>query len=380
MKKLIAFLLASVMVACCFAVSASAADTNLVAGKSYTLVSSDEVLEYYSPNLGDHSNPPTEGSTMELWSGQVTDGKVRVGTEESKIKDAAAGISLEMKGSLRNYTYTFNLGAEKGISSVVVRVVKIYGNRIGNLVGVEVSSDGSNWSAVDYTKRFDVVANSEQGNVNYGTNLPADNRDMIFDITASFATVNASYIRVILDTSCPEAEYGNFYCDDNGSGSNRGFILQFDEIEVYGGEPVSEQPPVNDPSESEPVDDPSESDPVDDPSESDPVDDPSEDVSVDDPSEDVSVDDPSEDVSVDDPSEDVSVDDPSEDVSVDDPSEDVSVDDPSENAPVESEDDNTSVEQPGNNSTPSTGDAGLAVFAVLAVVSMAGVVVAKKVK
>ncbi len=358
MKKLIAFLLASLMVACCFAVSASAS-TNLIAGnQNYTLESSDGTIAYRGYASCDHLCPPTEGADLGLYSGQLTDGKIRIGTEDNLIAtDAAAGITVELDGTDRVHTYTFPLGAQKSVESVVVKVAKIYGNRGANIVGIEVSDDNATWTAVDFAVSIAPVPYTGQGNANYGVEgAVEDIRDMFFDITASFSAVNASYVKVSLDTSNPDESvcYIKNGKEETGYRYDRGFVLSFDEIEIYGGEPVSEQPPVEDPSESDPVDEPSE------------------DVSVDDPSEDVSVDDPSEDVSVDEPSEDESVE--SEDAPV--ASEDESVE--SEDAPVVSED--TSVEEPDNNTTPSTGDAGLAIFAVLAVVSMAGVVVAKKVK
>jgi len=375
MKKLIAFLLASLMVACCFAVSASAS-TNLIASRQdYTLSSDDGKIAYNNLNCTDDLCPSTEAPSLGLYQGQVTDGVIRVGTEDSVIaSDAAMGITVELVGTNRVFSYVFPLGAQKSVESVVVKVAKIYGNRSANIVGIEVSDDNQTWTVVDFNKSIAPVAYGNQGNVNWGVEgAVEDIRDMFYDITASFAAVNASYVKVTLDTSNPDAA---IYFTE----AERGYVLSFDEIEIYGGEPVSDEPIVDDPSESDPVDEPSEDVSVDDPSEDVSVDDPSEDVSVDDPSEDVSVDDPSEDVSVDDPSEDVSVDDPSEDVSVDDPSEDVSVDEPSEDVSVEEPSEDTSVEEPDNNTTPSTGDAGLAIFAVLAVVSMAGVVVAKKVK
>lgn len=103
MKKLIAILLASMLVACCFAVSASA-DSNLVAGSTnYTLTSDDEVVAYNSAAVGDDNCPPSDTSEwLGLFSGQVTDGAVRSGTEDSPIaSDAVMGKTIELTGSLR---------------------------------------------------------------------------------------------------------------------------------------------------------------------------------------------------------------------------------------------------------------------------------------
>ncbi len=339
MKKLIAVLLASVMVACCFAISASAADTNLVAGNDSYVLSADDGVVGYQGMCEDGINNPVYG----FYAGQalLTDGEYRTGTEDAPIaKDAVAGTTIELPGTNRVYSYEFNLGGSYALSSIVFRVAKIGGNRSFNVVKVEVSDDGQTWTEVNFTKTFDVIENAEEANAAFAQG-GSDPRAQFFDVTASFEATG-SYVKVSFDTSNPGTEYYNFYVD-NGGNTERGYVASFDEIEVYGSAAGEE---------------------------------PSEDPSEEDPSEDPSVDDPSEDAPVVDPSEDA----PSEEPSVDDSSVDAPVEDPSEDAPVEStpvEDDSSADDEP---TTPGTGDAGLAVFAVLAVVSLAGVVVAKKVK
>lgn len=326
MKKLISFILASVLVACCFAVSASAADTNLAAGKSYTVVADDEKLTY-NGMCEDGVNPGEGWAGIYDGSALLTDEEYRVGTEDALIgKDAIAGTTVEFSGSFRVHTITVDLGSVNSVSSVVFRVAKLYGNRMFNVVGVKVSEDNVNFTDVNYALAYDVVANAEQSNAAYGTG-GTDLRDPYYDVTASFDAVNAQYVAVSFDTALPSENYGNFYLEDNKDvAPGRGFVASFDEIEVYGGAAAN-----------------------------DPVEDPSEDPA--------------------------------------DPSEDPAPVESEDPAPVEPGDDNVSEESevapestpestPDNSgsTTPETGDAGLAVFAVLAVVSLAGVVVAKKVK
>lgn len=322
MKKLISFILASVLVACCFAVSASAADTNLAAGKSYTLVTDDETIAY-NGTCEDGVNPGNDGKYLGLYTGSalLTDGEYRVGTEDDMItSDSVTGTTVELCGTNRIYTLTFDLGSVNSVSSVLFRVVKLYNNRGFNVTGLKVSEDGVNFTDVTFNKSFDVVANAEQSNAAFNTG-GNDLRDPYYNVNVTFDAVNAQYVAVTFDTSNPGENYGNFYYVNE-----RGYIVQFEEIEVYGSAA----------SNDEPIDEPSE-DPIEDPSQA-----------------------------------------------------PVESEDP---APVESGDDNVSEESeaapestpestPDNSgsTTPETGDAGLAVFAVLAVVSLAGVVVAKKVK
>ena len=259
MKKLTAILLAVLMVSFCFAVSASAeeslestesvestdsvestestestesvestesseapiapAATNLVAGKTYTLTSNDEVISYQG-SCEDVGGPFGLYTTPLL-----TDGKYRQGVSEEDFgnfnrSDGVTGLTVELAGSYRQHTFTFNLGAASDVTSVVVRNARRASNRYTNIVSVEALVNGA-WTKVDYDEVADAVKFCEQYSPDQGVTV----YDQFWDITCEFEAVTTSQIRITFDTTDASKQIAT---------SGNGYIIHLDEIEVYG--------------------------------------------------------------------------------------------------------------------------------------------------
>lgn len=258
MKKLTAVLLAVLMVSFCFAVSAAAEEsaesvdsaesvesvdsaesaesaessdntsapvlTNLVAGKSYTLASDDGTISY-------QGTCEDAGGQFGLYTTPIlTDGNYRKGVDEEDFgtfnrSDAVPGLSVELAGSYRKHTYTFDLGGSYEVSSVVVINARRASNRYLNVVSVEAYVNGA-WTAVNFTETDEAAAFCEKYTPDNGVTV----YDQFWNITCAFDAVSATQVRVTFDTTDASKEI----CS-----TGNGYIIQLDEIEIYGAAPSS---------------------------------------------------------------------------------------------------------------------------------------------
>ncbi len=289
MKKFTAFVLAAIMVALCFSISVSAADTNLAEGKSYTIVATDD-----TPNIADGGKGYMWAPCVDTEPGSIlTDGNVRAATALVSGGAGVKGTTLELAGTYRDGEITIDLGSAASVSSVVIRNARRGGNRYVNVAKIEVAT-GSSFSEVKFTETRKTVADSQQ----YGKE-DQEAKDQFFDLTFAFTATNARYVRVTVNT-----DFAGNEADYNVEGA-RGYIAQFDEIEVYG---TAAGGSTEEPSDSK----------------------------------------------------------------ADDADDSKADDSATESKPAQDSKPDTD--------TPDTGDAGIAVFAVLVVVSLAGVVISKKSK
>ncbi len=237
MRKITALIIATIMVALCFSVAttASAEDTNLLAGMSYT-VGGDA-----TPKDAGTAGADTTPGTL------LTDGVVRDAAEMTSTGGPVAGKTLEYQGTYKTVTFTFEFDEAVSIATLVAdgargwdAVANSAGeaapNRHCNFANIEVSTDGLNFTAVTYSVAKTVI----EGSAQYGATAPAD---QFWTITATLDAVaeNVSALRVTFDTT-----------RDDGT---NGYIVQLDELEAYGASaeaPVSsEEAPVS--SEEAPV-------------------------------------------------------------------------------------------------------------------------------
>ncbi len=215
MKKITALFLATLMVALCFSVVsvATAEDTNLLAGMTYT--------------VGGEATPDENYGAVDTTPASVlTDGVVRTPAEMTSSGIPVAGKTLEYSGTYKSVSFTFEFDDVVSVASVVVdgaRGWDVLNNEVGetapnrhcNIAKIEVSSNGLDFVEATCTVTKEAIAEAAQ----YGTTAPAD---QYWTITATLDTVatDVAALRVTLDTT-------------RGDGSN-GFIVQLDEIEAYG--------------------------------------------------------------------------------------------------------------------------------------------------
>ncbi len=186
---------------------------NLVLGRQdYTLSSSDGTVNYGGDQYIDGVCPPVnvEIDYTAMYSGQVTDGV---------YNSADDGATVMLACPNRTHTYTFPLGGMRSVYSVVVRSATLYGNKCMNVVRIELSADGLCWHSVPFEKAF--------------ISLDSVDGESLFDIVLSFDTYNASYVRLVLDSTNPGNSYYPFEISYNGSNA-KGQYASFQEIEVIG--------------------------------------------------------------------------------------------------------------------------------------------------
>ncbi len=216
MRKITALILATIMVALCFSVAtvASAEDTNLLAGMSYTV--GGDATAKDAGTAGADTDPGT----------LLTDGVVRTPEEMNSTGGPVSGKTLEYQGTYKTVSFTFEFDEAVSIATLVADGARGWDvaanasgeaapNRHCNFSNIEVSTDGLNFTAVDFTVAKEVIAGSAQ----YGTAAPAD---QFWTITATLATVanDVAALRVTFDTT-----------RDDGSNA---YIVQLDELEAYG--------------------------------------------------------------------------------------------------------------------------------------------------
>lgn len=221
MRKITALILATIMVAMCFSVAmtASAEDTNLLAGMSYT-VGGDA-----TPKDAGTAGADTTPGTL------LTDGATRTPEEMNSTGGPVAGKTLEYQGTYKSVSFTFEFDEAVSIAKIVVDgargwdyVANTSGesapNRHCNIAKIEVSTDGLNYTEVTY----DVAKVAIAGAAQYGATAP---EDQFWTITATLATTAAevSGLRVTLDTT-----------RDDGTNA---YIVQCDELAAYG--PAAEE-------------------------------------------------------------------------------------------------------------------------------------------
>ncbi len=227
MRKIIASLLAVVMVVCAFStMSVSAAEGNLLANKPYT-VTADLT-----------ANKADSGS-------MVTDGNYRGdGTNEFNGDSAVDGVSIEWFGTAKTVTYTFEFDAATDIGTIVFKSVRIASNRD---FGTLIINGGTPIMSTEATKT--AVAGAPL----YGAEAPVD---QYFDVSVDVELTDITTLTIMLMTNQ--------------------YVCQYDEIEAYAPgsapqpsepsseEPSSEEPSSEEPSSEEPSDvEPSESSEVD---------------------------------------------------------------------------------------------------------------------
>ena len=225
--------LAMVVAAFCATFTASAEDTNLLAGMSYT-------AEYNAFQGG-----------YEDAGNQLTDGKYR-GDGETDWNDngAVSGISVEYAGSNAQTIITFEFDAAVDLNSIIVRGVRAFFldnsvNRHGRLANVGIRLEGEE----DYgPAAFEASYEAIEGAPESKTADESATGPQFYNINATLTGVEGiTGLKLVFDT---------YKGDDIGTNA---YIFQVDEIEAYGSaspEAPSEAPVVSEePAESseEPV-------------------------------------------------------------------------------------------------------------------------------
>lgn len=209
MKKLLSITLALIMCICAMAVdfTAGAADgENILAGVSYEY----QVGEFFS------SFTDNEGTLL-------TNGEYRGDGENSfNTIYAVSGVSVELRGDRENGSdmdarridnvIVFDFEGTVTIDYLVFRGVRRIGNRYTNIVSIETSSNGTDYTSIEFTEQAEAISGAPQLN---GSN-------QFFDITANFNTTatKVRYLKVVLNT-----------LDLSGSLQ---YLVQLDEVEAYG--------------------------------------------------------------------------------------------------------------------------------------------------
>ena len=212
MRKIIASVLAVVLVVCAFSTLSVSAAENLLAGKTYT----------YTTDSTSHNE---DGSLM-------TDGKIRGVGENGWNGDLKLdGVTMEMMGTGKIIEYTFTFDAATDVDTIVFRAVRIASNRQFGTVIV-------NGGAPILSSSDTLTKTAIEGAPQYGAEAPVA---QYFDITVpvSLTGVTTLTIKVMTDA----------------------YVMQFDEIEAYG--PAAGDAPVEESSEdasSEDVSDDASSD------------------------------------------------------------------------------------------------------------------------
>ncbi len=209
MKKFTAFVLAAIMVALCFSISVSAADTNLAKGKSYTVIALNDGVEGDAEYHSSTTNP----------EGLLTDGKWR----EVNQLDAGGNIlvkdvAVELAGTNRIHVVEIDLGAKADLTSVVLKVARRGSNRFTTVDKITV--DGKE---VSIKETATAIADAPQVSDADKTKTC----DQYFDITYSF---KATGKKVAIYISTEFKDEANYVL----TGAGRGYISSLDEIEVYG--------------------------------------------------------------------------------------------------------------------------------------------------
>jgi len=209
MKKLLSITLALIMCICAMAVdfTAGAADgENILAGVSYEY----QVGEFFS------SFTDNDGTLL-------TNGEYRGDGENSfNTIYAVSGVSVELRGDTENGSdmdarridnvIVFDFEGTVTIDYLVFRGVRRIGNRYTNIVSIETSSNGTDYTSIEFTEQAEAISGAPQLN---GSN-------QFFDITANFNTTatKVRYLKVVLNT-----------LDLSGSLQ---YLVQLDEVEAYG--------------------------------------------------------------------------------------------------------------------------------------------------
>jgi len=216
MKKLLSITIILAFIIGTFnAVPASAATelVNVAAGVRYTITSNlEDGLPHYNGACDDNIG---QGYYL-------TDGIVRDVEELDAVGIGNMDKTLEFAGTHATHYVTLEFDGAYDLCSVVLGTVRRARNRYTNLAAIEVMA-GDEWKSVDFTLEETVI----EGAAQYPpyNDLTFEPHDQFFNIKASFATVNASAIRISIDT---EDKLGiiSYY-------GERGYIAQLDEISVY---------------------------------------------------------------------------------------------------------------------------------------------------
>lgn len=182
---------------------ATAADKNLLADATYTYVEDGSFL----------------GSCTDNDNVYLNDGKVR-GDDTADFNDiyGVPGTTVEIAGTGIQPVIEFTLKDPAFMNSVVLRGVRRSGNRYLNIVSIEVSSDGSNYSTVSFKE----TAVEIEGAPYYAESATVEYAQY-FDVTATFneTATNVKKIRFTFNNYDPSA------------GKNQ-YVVSLDEIEAYG--------------------------------------------------------------------------------------------------------------------------------------------------
>lgn len=236
--KFIAIACALVMVACtfCTTLPASAEDsTNLLLGASYTVTGN------VSETLADTDNK------------LIADGAYRGdGTNNFSGASGVAGVTLEYTGSNASTVIEFTFDEAINLDCIVVKRARCFFldnnvNRHCNVANIEVTSDGVNYNACDFTSEYIAVDGAPEAE----TADKAQTGPQYFDIKADIIGAKGiTGLKVTLNTQ-----------RSNGTSA---YVCQFDEIEGYANaqespseessseEPSSEEPSSEEPSSEEP--------------------------------------------------------------------------------------------------------------------------------
>lgn len=250
MKRLTAILLAMLMVCFCFATTVMAdettedataditadvtsedatsedatsedapvapAATNIAAGKTYTITSDA------ADGKATYNGICTDGTDIDEFWGLLTNGTTRA---VELLNASGAGKddqTVELAGTNRTHFVTISFGASYDLSSVVLGTARRGNNRYANIAKIEALVNGA-WVNVAFTETATVIEGAEQ----YGGGTTGiEPHDQFFNIEAAIDVKGATAVRVALDTK-----------DNTGLTSYngpRGYIVQLDEIEVYG--------------------------------------------------------------------------------------------------------------------------------------------------
>lgn len=209
MRKLLSITLALIMCICAMSVdfTAGAAEgENILAGVSYEY----QVGEFFSSFTDDDCTLLTNGEYR-------GDGK----NSFNNIY-AVSGVSVELRGDKENSSViadrkidnviVFDFEGTVTIDYLVFRGIRRIGNRYTNIASIETSSDGAEYTAVNFTEQAAAISGAPQLN---GSN-------QFYDVTANFNTTatKVRYLKVVLNT-----------LDTSGSLQ---YLVQLDEVEAYG--------------------------------------------------------------------------------------------------------------------------------------------------
>lgn len=204
MKKTIALILTLVL---CLgvlplgsALTATAADTNLLYGSSYTYIEYNSFL----------------GSCTDSSSKYLTDGNYRDEAGDFNDFYGVPGTTVEVAGTYSNTVIEFSLDNASVVTSVVLRAVRRSGNRYTKIVSIEVSSDGSSYSTVAFKETQTAISGAPMYAVDEDTEI-----EQYFDVTAAFNTpaTNVTKIKFTFNTLASDGYK---------------YVVSLDEIEAYG--------------------------------------------------------------------------------------------------------------------------------------------------